>query len=116
MLAAYFALQRQVMGTAFCAFFCFEQFLPIATYMADARAQQLQLITVGDSDFVIHDWNYLFGALGLLNRDIQIANLTRALGWIGMLATVAWMAWRSWPKRPEPAAVEMSVGETTGVR
>jgi hypothetical protein len=116
MLAAYFAFQRQVMGTAFCTFFFFEQFLPIATYMADARAQQLQLITVGDSDFVIHDWNYLFGTLGLLNHDIQIANLTRALGWIGMLATVAWMAWRSWPKRPEPAAVEISVGETMGMK
>lgn len=110
MLAAYFALQRQVQGTAFCTFFFFEQLLPIATYMADARAQQLPLITVGDSDFVIHDWNYLFGALGVLNHDIQIADLTRALGWMGMLATVAWMVWRSWPKRSQPATVGMGIG------
>jgi hypothetical protein len=116
MLAAYFAFQRQVQGTAFCLFFFFEQFLPIATYMADARAQQLQLITVGDSDFVIHDWNYLFGALRVLNHDIQIANLTRALGWIGMFATVAWMVWRSWPKAPEPAAAGMSTGSTVDVK
>lgn len=116
MLAAYFAFQRQVQGTAFCAFFFFEQFLPIATYMADARAQQLQLITVGDSDFVIHDWNYLFSALGVLNHHIQIANLTRALGWIGMFATVAWMVWRSWPKGSQPAAAGMSLDRTLDMK
>src|SRR5271156_1886112 len=38
MLAAFFIFQRQIPGTAFCLFFFFEQFLPIATYMADARA------------------------------------------------------------------------------
>ncbi|MDE3110440.1 MAG: hypothetical protein KGL02_10930, partial [Acidobacteriota bacterium] len=103
LLAAYFALQRHVQGAAFCTFFFFEQFLPIATYMADARARQLPLLTVGDSDFVIHDWNYLFGAMGVLNRDVQIGHAVRALGWVGMLATVAWMAWRSRPRVSEPA-------------
>jgi hypothetical protein len=95
MLAAYFTLQRQVQGTAFCAFFFFEQFLPVARYMADARAEDLPLLTVGDSDDVIHDWNYLFGRLGCLNHDAQIAHVVRFLGWIGMLGTVAWMVWRS---------------------
>jgi hypothetical protein len=116
MLAAYFALQRQVQGTAFCMFFFFEEFLPVATYMADARAQQLQLITVGDSDFVIHDWHYLFGAFGVLNHDIQIADLTRTIGWIGMFATVAWMVWRSWPKRSQPSVTEIGVGGTVSVK
>src|SRR5271169_4821126 len=46
-LATSFAFRRQVPGTAFCTFFLFEQFLPIATYMADARAQELPLLTVG---------------------------------------------------------------------
>ena len=58
-LATYFAFQRQPQGTAFCTFFCFEQLLPISRYMADARAQELPLLTVGDPEFVIHDWNYL---------------------------------------------------------
>src|SRR5580700_10400427 len=49
-LAVYFAFRRQLPGTAFCAFFFFEQFLPIGIYMADARAQVLTLVTVGDSD------------------------------------------------------------------
>jgi hypothetical protein len=83
-------------------FFFFEQFLPIATYMADARAQELPLLTVGDSDDVIHDWNYLFGRLGVLDHDTQIAHAVRVIGWIGMIATVAWMVWRGLQSRPKP--------------
>ena len=86
MLASYFVLHRQVQGAAFCMFFFFEQFLPISIYMADARAQQLPLLTVGDTDNVIHDWNYLFTWLGVLDHDTQIAHVVRVVGWIGMLA------------------------------
>jgi hypothetical protein len=95
MLALFFVFQRQIPGTTFCLFFFFEQFLPIATYMADARAQELPLLTVGDSDDVIHDWNYLFGKLGVLDHDTQIAHAVRILGWLGMIATFAWFVWRS---------------------
>jgi hypothetical protein len=94
LLAISFAFRRQAQGVAFCMFFFFEQFLPTATYMADARAQELPLLTVGDADYVIHDWNYLFGRLGLLQHDTQIASLVRIIGWLGMLATVAWLVRR----------------------
>lgn len=94
-LAVYFTFRRQPQGAAFCAFFFFEQFLPVATYMADARAQQLPLLTVGDSEYVIHDWNYLFSSLGVLQHDIQIASTVRVLGWLGMIGTMAWLAWRA---------------------
>jgi hypothetical protein len=97
-LAAYFVLRRQIPGTAFCAFFFFEQFLPIGIYMADARAQELPLLTVGDTDHVIHDWFYLFSHAGVLAHDTQIGGTFRILGWCGMLGTVAWFAWRSWQK------------------
>jgi len=102
MLALYFVLHRQIQGTAFCMFFFFEQFLPISVYMADARVQELPLLTVGDTDNVIHDWNYLFGKLGVLDHDTQIARIVRVIGWIGMLGTVAWMAWRSLQSRRAP--------------
>ena len=93
-LAVYFAYLRQPAATAFCAFFFFENLLYIATYMADARAQQLPLVTVGGSDYVEHDWAYIFSSLGLLQHDTQIAALIRALGWLGMLGTVGWLVWR----------------------
>jgi hypothetical protein len=93
-LGVYFAFRRQMPGAAFCAFFFFEQFLPIATYMADARAQELPLLTVGDSEDVIHDWFYLFSHAGVLEHDTQIAGLCRFAGWMGMLATVTWFSYR----------------------
>jgi hypothetical protein len=104
MLAIYFAFRRQALGVAFCTFFFFQQFLPIATYMADARAMELPLVTVGDTENVIHDWNYLFGRLGLLNHDTQIASLMRILGWLGMLATVAWLARRGFASTDDSSA------------
>jgi hypothetical protein len=94
LLASYFFYKRQSQGVAFCMFFFFEQFLPIATYMADARAQELPLLTVGDAEYVIHDWNYLFGKLGVLQHDVQIAGATRFAGWIGMLVVMGWLFWR----------------------
>jgi len=97
-LAVYFVFRRQIPGAAFCAFFFFEQFLPIGIYMADARSQELPLLTVGDSEDVIHDWFYLFSHTGLLEHDTQIGGFFRLLGWIGMLGTVAWFTFRSWQK------------------
>ncbi len=94
-LATYFMFRRQVPGAAFCAFFFFEQFLPIGIYMADARCQCLEYVTVGDPEMAEHDWFYLFSHAGVLERDIQIGDTFRTLGWIGMLATVAWFVWRS---------------------
>jgi len=105
MLAAFFIFHRQIPGTAFCMFFFFEQFLPVATYMADARAQELPLLTVGDSDNVIHDWAYLFGKLGVLDHDTQIAHGVRVLGWLGMIGTLAWFILRSLTAKPGGNAV-----------
>jgi hypothetical protein len=93
-LAIYFVFRRQAQGTAFCAFFFFEQCLPTARYMADARAQELPLLTVGDAEYVIHDWNYLFGRFGVLDHDTQIAGMVRTIGWLGMIGVTLWFAWR----------------------
>jgi len=103
LLAFYFMFHRQVQGAAFCIFFFFEQFLPIATYMADARAQVLPLLTVGDADYVIHDWEYLFSKFGVLDHDIQIAHAVRIIGWVGMVGTVLWMIRRSLQTERVPA-------------
>ena len=97
-LGIFFCFQRQIAGTAFCLFCFFEQFLPTASYMADARAQELPLITVGDPEFVEHDWFTMFSGIGVLNHDTQIASVVRMVGWIGMLGVVAWLIWRGWTR------------------
>ena len=98
LLAIYFWFHRQTTGAAFCAFMTFENFLYTATYMADARTQVLQLVSVGgaggDSDSP-HDWFNIFSSLGVLSHDTQIATVVRAAGWLGMIGTVAWLVWRS---------------------
>ena len=95
LLAAYFFTQRQVTGFVFSLFFFFENWLYTATYMADARAQVLPLVTTGDPDFVEHDFYAIFSSLGVLNHDTQIAAVVRVLGWCGMLAVLGWLVVRS---------------------
>ncbi len=95
LLAAYFFSQRQVYGFVFCAFIFFENFLYTATYMADARAQVLPLVTVGDPDASGHDWFNIFSSLGLLQYDTKIAAVVRLAGWAGMMGTVTWLALRT---------------------
>ena len=98
-LGVYFLFRRQIAGTAFCMFFFFEQFLPVATYMADSRSQSLTYVTVGDPDAAVHDWFYLFSSVGVVDHDTQIAAFVRVLGWIGMLAVVAWVVVHAWQAR-----------------
>jgi hypothetical protein len=93
-LTAYFALHRQTAATAFAAFFFFENFLYISVYMADARAQALPLVTVGDPEMGGHDWFQIFAQLGLLRHDRSIAAVIRVVGWLGMLGTMGWLFWR----------------------
>ena len=94
LLAAYFFRQRQPAAFAFCMFFFFENWLYTATYMADARAMALPLVTTGDSDYIEHDWNTIFSSLGWLPYDTRIAAVVRLLGWCGMLASTAQLAAR----------------------
>jgi hypothetical protein len=47
----------------------------IATYVADARAQELPLVGGGE-----HDWFYLLSATGHLPQDLAIARAIRASG------------------------------------
>jgi hypothetical protein len=99
LLAAYFFTERQLTACIFCGFFFFENWLYTATYMADARAQILPLVTTGDPDFVEHDFHAIFSHLGLLNYDTTIALVVRSLGWCGMLAMVGWFAWEVLKKK-----------------
>ncbi len=95
-LAATFFVRRHTTGFVFCLFLFFENFLYTSVYMADARAMNLELVTVGDSDpdFNNHDWNLIFSNLGVLHWDTRIAGAVRMLGWLGMLGTVGWLLWR----------------------
>jgi hypothetical protein len=92
LLAVYFFSQRETTGFVFCIFVFFENWLYTATYMADARAMVLPLVTTGDPEFAKHDFNTIFSSLGVLDYDTTIAAVVRAVGWIGMIGVVIWFA------------------------
>ncbi|MDP9269335.1 MAG: hypothetical protein M3P27_13570 [Acidobacteriota bacterium] len=92
-----FVRMRELMGATFTAWLFFENFLGIAIYMADARAMELPLVSAegGPDDVIGHDWNQIFGRLGLLQHDTQIAGVVKAIGYLGMIAVPLWFAWRA---------------------
>jgi hypothetical protein len=47
----------------------------------------LPLVTIGDPEFAVHDWNAILGTLGLLGWDTTIASIVRFVGWTGMALT-----------------------------
>jgi hypothetical protein len=81
--------------------------------MADGRAMDLPLLTVGDAEYVIHDWNYLFDKLGLLEHDTQIAVAVRAIGWLGMIGVCVWLVWRGLNDVPVPKAAQQQQNDAT---
>lgn len=95
--AAAFWWRRQTAGFGFALFWHFQNFHPIGTYMADARAQELPLVGGGE-----HDWGTLFEQWGCLARDVDIGRVVIALGWLGMLGAAAWVGWR-WRRGPGEA-------------
>jgi len=94
LLAASFAVKRELLGTTFCVIAFFHSLTGIATYMIDALRLELPLVTVGAvADESQHDWVNIFTRLGVLPHAIQIGNTVRLIAWCGMLAAVAWLAW-----------------------
>jgi len=95
LLAWYFAVQAQLPGTVFCSFAFFHSLNGVATYMSDAIARQLPLVTVGAvADESDHDWFNIFSRLGVLPHAVQIGSVTRFVAWCGLLGTVLWFCWR----------------------
>jgi len=88
-LAVSFWRKEQPLSFAGSLLWFFENWLNIARYMADARAQELPLVGGGD-----HDWNTIFGRWNLLAHDTQIASVVRCIGWIGLGTVCAWVVWR----------------------
>jgi len=68
-------------GVPFCGLWLASNFYEISVYMADARAMDLPLVSVGGGD-VAHDWNVIFGNLGLLSFDQFVAHTIEFLAFL----------------------------------
>lgn len=107
---ASFWARRQVVATALCAAWFFENFFNIARYMADARAQLLPLVGC-DGGPHCHDWRRIFIRWGALQSDTLVAAWTRVLGWAGLILTAAWLLWRWKEGQHEPTEEEVRLRE-----
>jgi hypothetical protein len=101
-IAATFWARREAVGCAVMGFWFFENFLNIARYMADARAQVLPLVGGGE-----HDWAQIFGRWGVLSSDTAIAGGVAGVGWLGMVSVWCWLA-RRWWHQPITAEIPQS--------
>jgi hypothetical protein len=95
-IAVAFWAKREAVGCAVTGFWFFENFLNIARYMADARAQVLPLVGGGE-----HDWTNIFSRWGVLSSDTTIAGFVAGLGWLGMIGAWGWLAWQWFASRPD---------------
>ena len=96
--ALLFRRARDYFGITVCGVWEATNLYSVATYVGDARAQALPLVTPGGG-VAQHDWTYLLGELGLLSMDGTLAFLLRILAFLVMWGSMAaaltliwWMA------------------------
>lgn len=71
-------------GVALCGLWTGQSMVNVAIYAGDAR--QLALPLLG-GEYVIHDWNYLLGKLGLLEWDRFLAGMITLMAVLTILAS-----------------------------
>ena len=99
--------QRDWFGVAVAGCWLAFSLANLATYIGDARAGELPLVSVGEGDEVIHDWNYLLDLAGWLHLDASFARLARVLSGGTLLLSVGfggWLCRRMMTSRPPRAA------------
>ena len=88
---------QQTFGASFCVWWIGDNLINIGWYMADA--QEMWLETIGPG----HDWNWLFGQLGLLHYDNFLGGSIILLGKgsviLGLIA-MAYFLQHLWTQNP----------------
>lgn len=74
---SYFFLKKDYFSTSLLSMWVGYNIVNVAVYMSDSVKMNLPLLG-GESS--IHDWNYIFSALNILNQSSWIASIINALG------------------------------------
>jgi hypothetical protein len=93
-LAGMVSLHRQsdYFGLAVCGGWLSTNLFGVATYMADAEAQQLPLVSPF-SGHPLHDWHFLFTELGWLEASEGIGFATKLAALLVMVVSLGFGAW-----------------------
>ncbi len=106
MLMGSFLMQRDYFAIGVMGCWLSYSMYGMATYMADARAMCLPLVSLSSGD-IIHDWHYLFGLWNVLPYDMAIAGWVRVLAFVVLVTNLtlgAWCCWRMATSAKQPAA------------
>jgi hypothetical protein len=79
-----FYRQRDYFAVAIAFCWLSTNLFSVATYAADARTQQLPLVSPGDGE-PVHDWHFMLGAMGWFRYDRLFGRGLRLLAMIAML-------------------------------
>lgn len=94
------ARQRDRFGAAVCLFWAGTALVGAGVYAADARAQQLPLVSpFGPVDVDSHDWTVLLLRFGRLSQDQQIGAALRHAGVLAMTCGLVGSLWVAWTDR-----------------
>ena len=96
-----FYRQRDFFAIAFCFGWLGLNLYEVGTYIADARAQAIVLVSPFGAD-PLHDWNYILTQLGRLDQDVQIGNLVRTVGAVCILFFLMMGSWLVWLMMTQP--------------
>ena len=88
-----FYKQRDYFALAISYCWLATNYYDVATYIGDARAQKLHLVSPFGIGPITHDWYYMLSKLGILEFDTTIAGFVRFLGAVSMLIGLGWGAW-----------------------
>lgn len=91
-IAIYFGLKKSAFACGFGIFWLGNNFVNVARYIADARAQTLTIYGSG------HDWNWILSRLDLLSQDTAIADVVYFAGRSLLVIALIIMAWAIWRK------------------
>ena len=97
--------RRDPFGAALCLWLLGFSTIDMAVYMYDAFDPKMMLLggqTGAESDG--HDWQNIFGDLGLLRHARGIGLFFGFAGWLTMFAALAWAARVLWLQRATPRA------------
>jgi hypothetical protein len=96
LLANYFLFkQDQPFSAAVCLWWCGQNFIDVAPYIADARTLALPLVgewsdEMVDARALRHDWHNLLGSIGALAYDQMLAGLAKLTGVVLMILSWIW--------------------------
>jgi hypothetical protein len=88
-----FYRQKDFFALALCFGWLSTSLFDVARYVADASRMEIPLYTPFWAESVVHDWNYLLGAMGLLGLDGFLAFLTRCAASVSMFICLIAGGW-----------------------